>query len=206
MRRMTHARRFRPAAAFAAGEQMPRAARALLFAGAALIALAGTARGGDSGADAVRVRGALRGQTLRMLDGRTTSLDALRGQVVVINLWASWCIPCRRELPELEALHGEIVQKGGRVLAVSIDLEPRNVQRFVRRFGLTLPVYHDGESSLAKRLDLHGVPYTVVLDRAGDVAFTSHGSDAREIERLKSATRALVAARPVAQAAEGEAR
>jgi thiol-disulfide isomerase/thioredoxin len=152
-----------------------------------------------------RVREALRGRSFRALDGTTTSLESLRGQVVVLNLWASWCAPCRKELPQLQALDAETAKKGGRVLAISIDLERRNVERFVRKYGLSLPVYHDGVEGLAKQLDLQGVPYTIVLDRSGDVAFTSHGAEPGEIEKLLTRTRALIAAPPaVARANSGE--
>jgi cytochrome c-type biogenesis protein len=150
------------------------------------------------------MREALRGCRIQGLDGRTVSLDELRGQVVVVNLWASWCIPCRRELPELAAFHGEISGRGGRVIPVSIDLERRNAERFVRRYGIGLPVFHDGQGDLAKRLDVDGVPFTLVIDRSGQIAFAGHGSDAREIERLKAVTRSLLASPPTAQAGSGQ--
>lgn len=149
------------------------------------------------------VAAALRAHTFRTPEGRALRLADLRGQVVVVNLWASWCGPCRRELPELDALGAEIAARGGRVLAVSVDLEPRNAERFARRLGLKLPVYHDGPDGIAKQLDLRAVPYTVVLDRAGEVAFTAHGADPAEIAKLKTVTRRLVAAPPPALAEGG---
>lgn len=192
------------------GEAAARLTRALIAGTAATLALLLLARAAESArgpaaehASATRVRDILRSHSFRGLDGRTTSLESLRGQVVVLNVWASWCAPCRKELPELQALHAEIAKKGGRVMAVSIDLEARNAARFAQKLGLTLPVYHDGVDGIARELNLDGVPWTVVLDRGGNVAFSGHGSDAAAIEQLKTVTRRLIAA-PVAQASQGE--
>ena len=144
---------------------------------------------------------------LRTLDGRQVSLQSLRGEVVVINFWASWCPPCRRELPRLDALHKEISKRGGQVLAVSIDHDLENVRRFVRRHGLTLPICHDGPGGLARQLDLKNVPLTVVLDRGGQIAFTTHESDRQALDQLTASTRQLLASeRPESPSASEESR
>ena len=92
---------------------------------------AGSAKG--LGADAATLKQALREHTLRGLDGKTMTLDALRGEVVVVNFWASWCTPCRRELARLDALNTEIARRGGRVVAISVDEEIENARRFAAR-------------------------------------------------------------------------
>jgi thiol-disulfide isomerase/thioredoxin len=153
---------------------------------------AGVGAGGD------RITQILRDHPLRTLDGRTVSVPALRGQVVVINFWASWCAPCRHELPRLDALNADVARNGGRVLAVSIDLEARNADRFAKKLGLKLPICHDGPDGLAKLLDLQHIPFTLVLDRSGDVVFTTSGSDDASLSALESAARQAVASRPVA--------
>ncbi|HYM82503.1 MAG TPA: TlpA disulfide reductase family protein [Candidatus Limnocylindria bacterium] len=150
---------------------------------------------GAAGVDSERIRAAAKHHELRTLDGRTLSLESLRGEVVVVNFWASWCAPCRRELPDLNLLHAEIAPKGGRVLAVSIDHEARNVRRFVDKHRLTLPIYHDGPDGLVKALDLQHIPFTLILDRNGEVAFTSAGADAAALQALGDAARRLVAVR-----------
>jgi thiol-disulfide isomerase/thioredoxin len=168
--------------------------------GAALAwALHASARVPDAiGADAPRARRAMQEHVLRTLDGRTFTLESLRGEVVLINFWASWCAPCCRELPRLNALHAEIAGKGGRVVAVSVDREARNVRRFVRRYGLTLPVCHDGPDGLARKLGLQRMPLTLVLSRDGEVAFAVHGADDETLAAVAARTRALIAAKPVA--------
>ena len=141
----------------------------------------------------------LRHHTFRTLDGRSLTLADLRGEVVVLNFWASWCVPCRREVPRLEVLGAEIANQGGRVLAISIDEDRRNVDLFVRRQEMHLPILMDGPDGLARELDLRSVPFTVVLNRAGDVAFASTRSDDKGLDALVAATRKLVSDRPVAE-------
>lgn len=160
----------------------------------AALTVAGAAAAGDV-ADQ-RFGEVLRQSVLRNAGGGTLSLAGLRGQVVVINFWASWCPPCRHELPGLDALNAEISRQGGRVLAVSIDADPANVRRFVRAHGLKLPVYLDGPDGLARRLDLDHIPYTIVLDRQGGVAFKTSAADANGIAELGAVTRRLVAETP----------
>jgi len=133
---------------------------------------------------------------LRTIDGRTLTLKDLKGEVVVVNFWASWCGPCRKELPRLDALHASIAGRGGRVIAVSIDLDAQNARRFVKTHRLSLPVVHDGPNGLARELDLPRVPFTVVLDRGGAVALTAAGADEGAIQTIVKTTRQLMAGVP----------
>ena len=116
-------------------------------------------------------------------DGGTQTLSDLRGEVVVVNFWASWCKPCKREMPLLNGLHDRM--KGlGRVVAVSVDREEKRVHRFIEENALTLPVYIDGPEGLASSLDLEFLPYTVVLDADGSVAFASAVTEGKSWNRL----------------------
>src|SRR5262245_7990690 len=136
---------------------------------AMVVVATGNAYGGPShpSLDRDALREALRSHVLRTQGGGTLSIASLRGEVVVINFWATWCPPCRRELPQLDALHAELAQRQGRVLAISIDRDPENVKRFARKLDLKLPILVDGPEGLARRLDLEHIPFTVVLDRRG---------------------------------------
>jgi thiol-disulfide isomerase/thioredoxin len=159
------------------------------------------------GAGRAGARQALQGHVLRTLDGDRVPLQSLRGDVVVVNFWASWCTPCRRELPALDALNSEIAPKGARVLAVSIDTDPRNARRFAKAHQLRMPVYADGPDGLAKSLDLGAVPLTLVLDRDGDVVYASTGSDDKAIGELRGVVQRLVSTKAiVSRTTEGETR
>jgi peroxiredoxin len=156
------------------------------------------------GADPATLHRALREHTLRSLDGRVTTLDALRGDVVVVNFWASWCTPCRRELTRLDALNTEIARRGGRVVAISVDEDIANARRFATRQRLKMMVVHDGPQGLARTLDLSHLPFTMVLNREGQVAFTTLGASEASVQGLVERTQQLVAAHPAV--AEGESR
>jgi len=132
---------------------------------------------------------------LRALDGTTASLADLQGDVTVVNFWASWCKPCRKELVELDAMTRRLEPAGVRVVAVSIDRDVRKAERFIDGEGLSLPVFHDGPDGLARELDLPWLPCTVVMDRAGRVVRVDGGGDPETIKALESAVRSLTAKR-----------
>jgi thiol-disulfide isomerase/thioredoxin len=144
-----------------------------------------------------------RRHVLRAIDGKNTSLASLKGDVVVVNFWASWCKPCQREMPTLAALHTELAQKGGCVVAISIDEDARNAQEFVKLHGFKLPVYHDGPDGLAKQLDLPYIPFTMILDRSGDVVFTSGGGDEHALNELCATARRFATAPQLASQTQG---
>jgi thiol-disulfide isomerase/thioredoxin len=153
------------------------------------------------------MRRALQHHVFRTLDGESLTLASLHGQVVVLNFWASWCTPCRKELPALDALQAAIAGQGGRVVAVSIDCDRQNVAHFVRTHSLKLSIVPEGPDGLASELNLQNIPFTVVLDRDGAVAFTSTGANDRAVGEIGAITRQLLARTPVvARTAEGGTR
>lgn len=109
--------------------------------------------------------------TLDSVPERKT-LDDYRGDVVMINIWATWCGPCRIEMPSIEQLHRAYAQKGLRIIAVSVDdpgSEPQ-IRSFVNRYGLTFEVLHDpgGQAGKVSRdYQTMGYPETVIIGRDG---------------------------------------
>ena len=109
----------------------------------------------------------------RTLDGEPLDLADLRGQVVLLNVWATWCEPCRQEMPELQALHVRHRDQGFTVLGVSIDaarLGPE-VRRMVEDVGLTYPNVHDGRNAIGPAFKIVGYPTSFLLDRAGTIVW-----------------------------------
>ena len=150
----------------------------------------------DSGGVAAKLRSGKRpvapGFDLPRLDGKgTLSLASLRGKVVVLNFWASWCIPCKKEAPLLEAAWRQWRPRG--VVVVGIDEEDltTDARRFVRRFGLSYPSVHDGPGTLRDRYGLTGYPETFFVDRRGR-AVGRISAQIRDREQLDAAIRATL--------------
>lgn len=107
--------------------------------------------------------------SLPSLDGDPVTLSALRGQVVFLNFWATWCPPCREEMPSIERLHRELRIEGLAVLALDVGESPAVVARFVESFRLSFPVLLDADSEVSRRYGISGLPTTVLVDRSGRV-------------------------------------
>lgn len=107
--------------------------------------------------------------SLQTLDGQTVTLSDLRGQAVMINLWASWCPPCWQEMPELLHVYETHRDQGLAVLAVNTTFQDdqADVRAFVENFGLTFPVLLDGTGSVSQRYQLRALPTTFFVDRRG---------------------------------------
>jgi peroxiredoxin len=106
------------------------------------------------------------------LAGAKVSLADHRGQVVLLNIWATWCGPCRVEMPPIQAAYDRFKDRGFTVLAVSIDAGPghrEKVQDFVQEFEFSFPVLLDPEGKVSRLFRTVGVPETFVLDREGRI-------------------------------------
>jgi cytochrome c biogenesis protein CcmG, thiol:disulfide interchange protein DsbE len=103
------------------------------------------------------------------LDGGEVSLSALRGEVVLLNVWATWCYPCRREMPSFEALHRDLAPQGLRVVAVSIDKHGARgeIEEFLDEHGITFTILFDPDQRVARTFNTMGVPETFLIDRDG---------------------------------------
>ncbi len=101
------------------------------------------------------------------LEGRTVRLSDFRGNVVVLNFWATWCPPCVEEMPSLQKLQQALGEKGLQVLAASVDENLQDVARFREEHDLSLPILHDRGGKIAHRFSTFKYPETYVVDRDG---------------------------------------
>jgi len=131
--------------------------------------------------------------TLTSFDGKKMKLSSLKGEVVVVNFWASWCTPCRDELPLMNEWHDAWADRGGRVVAISIDKDARKARRFAEQAKLSVDLYHDGPSGLASKLDLPSLPCTFLLDRNGKVVSVIRSSSDKELAKLQQTAESLLA-------------
>ena len=106
---------------------------------------------------------------LKNLEGKTVELSEFRGKVVILDFWATWCIPCRVEIPRFVELQKQYADKGPVVIGVSLDEQgPEVVKKFVKQFGVNYPVVI-GNEKIADAYGIEGLPTTFVIDRHGRI-------------------------------------
>ena len=113
--------------------------------------------------------------TLPSLDGPNLRLQEQRGQVVMINFWATWCGPCRVEMPHLARLYDKYRGSGFTVLAVNIDEDPYKAASLAKQLGMRFPVLLDKEKKVSRLYDLSTMPSTILVDREGRVRYVHRG-------------------------------
>lgn len=113
--------------------------------------------------------------TLHTADNRNVRLEELRGQVVLVNFWATWCGPCREEMPRLNAMYEKYRKSGVVLLGVNIDDDPNTALATARKLNVAFPVLLDTDKHVSKLYDLSTMPSTVVIDRDGKVRYLHRG-------------------------------
>jgi len=137
--------------------------------------------------------------TLTLFDGRRLTLAELRDRVVVLNFWASWCLPCREEARTLKAAWQRYQDR--EVVFVGVDIQDTDddARAFLREFGVTYPNGADAGSRIAIEYGVYGIPETFVIDRQGRIIYKHVGA----IDRATLSARLDDALRGVASGAEG---
>jgi len=110
--------------------------------------------------------------TLTDITGKPWTLKDLRGKVVLVNFWATWCPPCRKEMPDLEALYKRFKDQGLVILSIS-DEDPNKVRLFVAQMNVTYPVLLDSDRKVNDMFQIYGIPKTFVYDRSGKLVAQS---------------------------------
>jgi DsbE subfamily thiol:disulfide oxidoreductase len=107
--------------------------------------------------------------SLQTLAGQSVNLSALRGQPVLLNFWASWCPPCRQEIPALQAAYLRYAPRGVALLGINIKEDAKTAEQFAASMAFTYPVALDSDGALSERYQVQGIPTTLVLDAQGIV-------------------------------------
>lgn len=133
--------------------------------------------GGDGRSGPPREGDAAPGYAATTLDGEEVSLQDLEGSPVLLNFWATWCTPCRREMPFLQELYQEHRDAGLRVVGVSMDSRAsvNEVRTFAERTGVTYTILHDASARGMDVFSVLGLPATYLLDRDGTIRFVRIG-------------------------------
>jgi len=113
--------------------------------------------------------------TLRTMEGPNLRLQEQRGQVVMINFWATWCGPCRQEMPHLNRLFEKYRASGFVLLGVNVDDDPRNAAEVAAKLGVKFPMLLDTDRKVSHLYDLSSMPSTLLIDRDGKVRYLHRG-------------------------------
>jgi peroxiredoxin len=113
---------------------------------------------------------------LQNLEGQSVSLSELRGKPVMLNFWATWCGPCRNEMPYLQQIYDEWQDKGLVLLEINMSESSSTVQQFLTNNGYTFPVYIDTDGSVADTYGISGIPTTFFIDSDGVIQQVIRGS------------------------------
>ena len=118
-------------------------------------------------------------------DGSEFSLEALRGEVVYLDFWASWCPPCRAAMPALDALHERLGERGFSVIGINVDHSRDAALRMLKSVPVDFPIVFDPEGHWAARYALPGMPSGFLVDRKGIVRYRHEGYSAGDVPALK---------------------
>ncbi len=113
--------------------------------------------------------------TLKSRQGENLRLEDFRGQVVMLNFWASWCGPCRQEMPLMDAIYEQYKDLGFTVLAVNVDENREEAHRFLDKVPVSYPILYDPESEVSERYNVQAMPTTVMIGRDGNARFIHYG-------------------------------
>lgn len=126
--------------------------------------------------------------TLSDIDGHSVSLSNYRGKVIILDFWAPWCPPCRREIPDFISLQNQYASQGLQIIGIGLD-QPNNVASFVQEHGINYPVVVGSNAITNLYGGISGIPTTFVIDRRGNIinkfeGFTNRSIFEEEIKKL----------------------
>jgi cytochrome c biogenesis protein CcmG, thiol:disulfide interchange protein DsbE len=123
------------------------------------------------------------------MDGDTVALADFEGEVVLLNIWATWCAPCRVEMPHLQALHEELAEEGLRIVGVSVDSQRSRgaVTRFTGDLGIEFLILQDPGERISHLFNAYGIPFNALIDREGIIRWRQVGPVTADDPRLRAA-------------------
>lgn len=130
---------------------------------------------------------------LKTVDGKTARLSDYKGQVVMINFWASWCGPCREEMPILEDIYSTYKKAGFVLLGVTIDENPKDAKGFLKSSPVSFPILLDSTGKVADTYNNQAMPSSYFIDRNGNLAYLHKGYRKGEEKNYKTVIKKLIA-------------
>lgn len=130
---------------------------------------------------------------LKTLEGKTVSLEELKGQVVMINFWASWCGPCRQEMPALSEIYNDYHKAGFTLLGVNLDEDVGEAKKYLAKTPVSFPILHDGNGKVADLYKNTAMPSSYFVDKNGNLVHLHQGYRPGEEENYRKTIKKLLA-------------
>ena len=130
--------------------------------------------------------------TLGARSGQNVSLAQYKGQVVMLNFWASWCGPCRQEMPLLESIYKKYNRLGFTMIGVNVEPDSNAANEWLKQTPVSFPILYDKDSKVSKMYDVAGMPSTVIIDRSGKVRVLHRGYKPGDENEYLDSIRTLV--------------
>ena len=130
--------------------------------------------------------------TLGSREGKDVSLTQFHGQVVMLNFWASWCGPCRQEMPLLESIYKKYGKMGFVMLGVNVEPDSQAAQEWLKQTPVSFPILFDKDSKVSKLYEVAGMPSTVIIDRSGKVRMLHRGYKPGDENEYQDSIRTLI--------------
>jgi thiol-disulfide isomerase/thioredoxin len=130
--------------------------------------------------------------SLDSMSGRTVDLAQYKGNVVMINFWATWCGPCRQEMPLLEQLHKKYKPMGFTLLGINVEPDSRGAVEWLKSTPVSFPILFDTDSKVSRLYAVAGMPSTVIVDRKGNLRWLHRGYKAGDENQYLDQIRALI--------------
>jgi len=130
--------------------------------------------------------------TLPSRAGQSVTLDSLKGKVVMLNFWASWCGPCRQEMPLLEQMHKRYSKQGFALLGVNVDAETGDAEKLLKGTPVSFPILFDKDNKVSQLYNVNAMPSSVFIDRKGNVRSLHRGYKSGDESEYLDQIRALL--------------
>jgi peroxiredoxin len=130
--------------------------------------------------------------TLTAQTGKPVELTQFKGQVVMLNFWASWCGPCRQEMPLLDSIYKKYNKAGFTMIGVNVEPDSKAANDWLKQTPVSFPILYDTQSDVSKLYGVAGMPSTVIIDRKGNVRMIHRGYKPGDEEEYLSNIRSLM--------------
>lgn len=159
---------------------------------AAVMVMLGLSLSTMAEADSATDAGPAKDFTLKSRDGGNMRLSEERGNIVIVNFWASWCGPCREELPAFEEMYQDYADLGVQILGVNVDDDPKKADILLDDIDISFPVLYDTKGEVSQLYDVSAMPTTVLIDRDGNARLVHKGYKTGDEKKYVKAIKMLL--------------